>query len=57
MEDADGPQVARLFYEKIFAEDVITLDAIPYALDYAVSELRKNGTPLERWATFTHMGA
>ena len=57
MNDADGPQVAKLFYEKLFAEDVITLDTIPYALDYAVAELRKTGASPERWATFIHMGA
>jgi hypothetical protein len=57
MDDVDGPQVAKLFYERLFAEDVITLDAIPYALDYAVSELRKSGVPPKRWATFIHMGA
>jgi hypothetical protein len=57
MEDIDGPQVAKLFYEKLFAEDTITLDVIPYALDYAVSELRKSGVPPRRWATFIHVGA
>jgi hypothetical protein len=57
MDDADGPQVAKLFYERLFAEEIITLDTIPYALDYAVAELRKSGAPPERWATFIHMGA
>jgi hypothetical protein len=57
MDDIDGPQVAKLFYERLFAEDVITLDAIPYALDYAVAELRKSGVSPSRWATFIHMGA
>jgi hypothetical protein len=57
MDDADGPRVAKLFYERLFAEDVITLDAIPYALDYAVAELRKDGVSPMRWATFIHMGA
>jgi hypothetical protein len=57
MDDADGPRVAKLFYERLFAENIITLDAIPYALDYAVAELRKSGVPPERWATFIHMGA
>jgi hypothetical protein len=57
MEDVDGPSVAKLFYERLFAEEVITLNAIPYALDYAVSELRKHGVPPKRWATFIHMGA
>jgi hypothetical protein len=58
MNDADGPSVARRFYENLFAHwDVITLEAVPYALDYAVAELRKSGVPPERWATFIHMGA
>jgi hypothetical protein len=57
MNDVDGPIVAKRFYEKLLSEDVITLDAIPYALHYAVSELRKGGVPPERWATFIHMGA
>jgi hypothetical protein len=57
MNDVDGPEVVKLFYQRLFAEDVITLDTIPYALDYAVSELRKSGVPPGRWATFIHMGA
>jgi hypothetical protein len=57
MYDLDGPRVAKLFYERLFAEEVVTLDTIPYALDYAVAELRKDGVPPERWATFIHMGA
>jgi hypothetical protein len=57
MSDVDGPIVAKRFYEKLLSEDVITLDAIPHALDDAVSELRKRGVPPERWATFIHMGA
>jgi hypothetical protein len=57
MGDADGPLIAKHFYKRLFAQDVITLDAIPYALDHAVTELRKTGVPPERWATFIHMGA
>jgi hypothetical protein len=57
MDDADGPIVAKLFYEKLFAESMITLDVIPYALDFAIAELRKSGVPPEQWATFIHMGA
>jgi hypothetical protein len=57
MNDVDGPLVAELFYEKLFAEEVITLDAIPYALDYAVTGLRNRGVSPDRWATFIHMGA
>jgi hypothetical protein len=57
MNDADGPRVVKLFYEKLFAEEVITLDTIPYALDFAVAGLRRGGASPERWATFIHMGA
>jgi hypothetical protein len=57
MNDVDGPRVAKLFYKTLFLEEVITLDAIPYALDRAVSELRMYGVSPERWATFIHMGA
>jgi hypothetical protein len=57
MSDAEGPIVARLFYEHLFSSQPITLDAIPYALDHAVGELRRRGIPPERWATFIHMGA
>jgi hypothetical protein len=57
MNDTDGPLIARAFYEKLFARSQISLDDIPYALDYAVGELRKMGVPPERWATFLHMGA
>jgi hypothetical protein len=57
MHDADGPQVAKMFYEKLFEKDAISADDIPYALDYAVGKLRESGVPPERWATFIHMGA
>jgi CHAT domain-containing protein len=57
MNDADGPRVARLFYERLFAEKVITTDIVPYCLDHAVTELRRSGASPERWATFIHMGA
>ena len=57
MNDEDGPRIAQLFYEKLLAEDVITLDSIPYALDCAISQLRKSGVAPDRWATFIHMGA
>jgi hypothetical protein len=53
----DGLRVAKRFYEKLLAEEMIAVDAVPYALDHAVTELRKSGVPPERWATFIHMGA
>lgn len=57
MNDADGPVIAEAFYKKLFERPVVTADDIPYALDHAVSELRRNGVPAQRWATFVHMGA
>jgi hypothetical protein len=57
MNDIDGPFIAKHFYERLFTDNTITLDAIPHALDYAASELRNSGVPPERWATFVHMGA
>jgi hypothetical protein len=56
MNDIDGPFIAKHFYEKLFRKETIDVDAIPYALDYAVTKLRKSGAPPERWATFIHMG-
>jgi hypothetical protein len=57
MHDVDGPLVAKFFYEALFAEQVITVDAIPYALDEAIGKLRVSGVSAERWATFVHLGA
>jgi hypothetical protein len=57
MNDSDGPRVAEMFYKRLFADEIIDLDAIPYALDYAIEDLRKSGVPPERWATFIHIGA
>jgi CHAT domain-containing protein len=55
--DADGPAVARAFYEALFAEEVIDADAVAYALDTAVSKLRREGASSMRWASFIHVGA
>jgi hypothetical protein len=57
MRDEDGPVVAKAFYEKLLEGDTITADAVPYALDHAVRKLRESGVPVERWATFIHVGA
>jgi hypothetical protein len=57
MDDVDGPLIARIVYEKLFSMEIIDTDAVPYALDAAVAELRSQGAPPERWATFVHMGA
>jgi hypothetical protein len=56
MHDADGPQVARHFYERLLKTDQLDLDDIPYALDAAVCMLREAGVPPSRWALFVHMG-
>jgi hypothetical protein len=55
--DVDGPKVAEWFYEELFAKEVIDSDAVAYALDSAVSKLRKSGVSLDRWAPFIHIGA
>jgi hypothetical protein len=57
MNDRDGPFIAKHFYERLFDGDEINVDTIPYALDYAVTELRKTNASPGRWATFIHMGA
>jgi hypothetical protein len=57
MNDVDGPYVANSFYEKLFDGPMLDFDAVPYALDHAVTALRRKGVPPERWATFVHMGA
>jgi hypothetical protein len=38
MNNEDGPLVVKTFYEKLLAEDKITVDAVPYPLDHAVAE-------------------
>ena len=53
----DGPQVAKWFYENLFAREVIDADSVAYALDYAVGKLRESGVPSHQWVPFIHMGA
>jgi ABC-type uncharacterized transport system auxiliary subunit len=57
MSDQDGPFVAQRFYEKLFAAENLDVDAVAYALDHAITELKDSGVSPERWATFIHMGA
>jgi hypothetical protein len=57
MRDADGPSIAKAFYKHLFESGVIDVTTIAYALDHAVTALRKTGAPPERWAVFVHMGA
>jgi hypothetical protein len=56
MDDADGPDVARWFYESLFEHSELDLDHIAYALDEAVAKLREKGVPASRWALLIHMG-
>jgi hypothetical protein len=55
--DVDGPKVAKWFYEELLVTEVIDADAVAYALDYAVGQLRELGLSPDRWAPFIHMGA
>jgi hypothetical protein len=57
MRDDDGPVIARAFYERLLERGAIDVDVVPRALDHAVTKLRENRVPVERWATFMHMGA
>jgi hypothetical protein len=57
MHDEDGPEIASGVYGELLSKDVLDLTEIPYALDAAVEQLRQNGAPPSRWATFIHMGA
>ena len=58
MHDADGPLVSSVFYRELFksSHDNIDPDAVAYALDTAVLELRRQGRPPSRWAPFIHFG-
>lgn len=57
MNDADGPAVAQTVYTELMKNNMWDPDAVPYALDLAVCELRKRGLAPERWAPYVHMGA
>lgn len=57
MDDSDGPDIAEYFYENLLQREQITVDDVPYALDAAVAKLRTRNLPVERWATFVHIGA
>jgi hypothetical protein len=56
MQDEDGPDLARWFYEGLFARETLDLDDIAYALDAAVTKFRESGVPASRWASFIHVG-
>jgi hypothetical protein len=59
MGDIDGPLVASHVYRELFQgnNDLLDPDAIPYALDTAIAELRASGIAPARWACYIHMGA
>jgi hypothetical protein len=55
--DDDGPVVARIVYSELVKQETMDFDAIPYALDSALTALRAQGVPRSRWAPFVHIGA
>lgn len=57
MNDVDGPYIAEHFYADLLSGSHMSADDVPYALDAAVTKLRSTGLPVERWATFVHIGA
>jgi CHAT domain-containing protein len=58
MGDIDGPVVAETVYKELFAGegDILNFDAVPYALDVAVQQLRARGLEPSRWAPYIHIG-
>lgn len=58
MDDVDGPRVAKAVYEHMFSGDgeFLDPDAVPYALNVVVKELRTQGLHPSRWATYVHLG-
>lgn len=58
MNDADGPMVAEAIYSALYEgnSEFLDPDIIPYALDEAVSKLRKRGLHPNRWAPYVHFG-
>jgi hypothetical protein len=60
MRDLEGPQVAESIYSALFEAgeplEFLDPDAVPYALDEAVSKLRNSGLDPSFWATYVHIG-
>lgn len=58
MGDVDGPIVAKRVYEELFAgeEEFLNPSSVPYALDAALQELRKQNLQPSRWAPYVHFG-
>lgn len=59
MSDKDGPELAQKFYSYMLREGVDCADwrSSAMALHLAVQDMRHQGIPAERWATFIHIGA
>jgi hypothetical protein len=57
MNDDDGPDLAKWFYEELMSSEKIDADAVAYALDEAVRKLRGKEPSPSRWAQFIHMSA
>ena len=59
MDDQDGPVIARAIYTSLFkdAEGDLKNFCLATSLDAVVWEMKKCGVPIERWATFIHIGA
>lgn len=56
MSDSTGPIVARMVYQELLKGGGLDLEAVPYALDAAVTQLRKQGYDPRYWAPFVHVG-
>jgi hypothetical protein len=61
MRDLEGPTVADYIYSALFNDgdesgEYLDPDAIPYALDEAVSKMRDSGLDPSFWATYVHIG-
>lgn len=58
MDDVDGPVVAKAVYSELYSsgKELWEPDAVPFALDTAVRELRAKGITASRWAPYVHLG-
>jgi hypothetical protein len=58
MDDIDGPLVAKMVYQRLFAGEAVNIDpeVVPHALDDAVRALKSLGLPPSRWACYVHIG-
>ena len=60
MEDEDGPELAKRFYEEMLKGDSDTgtrHTRAAHALCKVTRRMRKEGVPMERWVNFVHIGA